>query len=102
MKKTVIISKQKDCDHGLIALINALFPECKISIAFSDMEGADVYPDESLSEFPLTNARGGTMSDILIMHDQPNMHELLSQELMGGVKCVMSGVEVMQNRPRDS
>ncbi len=31
------------------------------------------------------------MSDILIVHDQPNMHELLSQELMDGVKLVMSG-----------
>jgi len=91
MKKTVIISKQKDCDHGLIALINALFPECEISIVFSDMEGTDAYPDESLPESPLTGARGETMSDILIMHDQPNMHELVSRELMDGVKWVMRG-----------
>ena len=86
MEKIVIISKQEDCNHGLIALINALFPECDISIIFSDMEGTDAYPDESLSEFPLTDAKGGTMSDILIMHDQPNMHELLSQKLAGAVK----------------
>ena len=86
MKKTVIISKQEDCNHGLIALINALFPECEISIVFSDMEGTDAYPDESLSELALTDARGGTMSDILIMHDQPNMHELLSQKLVGSVQ----------------
>lgn len=86
MEKIVIISKQKDCDQGLIAFINALFPECEISIVFSDMEGTDAYPDESLSELALTDARGGTMSDILIMHDQPNMHELLSQELMDGVR----------------
>ena len=86
MEKIVIISKQEDCNHGLIALINALFPECEISIVFSDMEGTDAYPDESLSELALTDARGGTMSDILIMHDQPNMHELLSQKLVGAVK----------------
>ena len=85
MKKVVIISKQKDCNNGLIALINALFPECEISTVFSDMEGADGYPDESLSEFHLTDARGETMSDLLIMHDQPNMHELLSQNLVGAV-----------------
>ena len=86
MEKIVIISKQKDCDQGLIAFINALFPECEISMVFSDMEGTDAYPDESLSEFPLTDARGGTMSDILIMHDQPNMHELLSQKLADSVQ----------------
>ncbi len=86
MEKIVIISKQEDCDQGLIAFINALFPECEISIIFSDMEGTDAYPDESLSELALTDARGGTMSDILIMHDQPNMHELLSQKLAGAVK----------------
>lgn len=87
MEKVVIVSKQKDCDQGLIAFINALFPECEISIIFSDMEGTDAYPDESLSEFPpLTDAKGGTMSDILIMHDQPNMHELLSRKLAGTVK----------------
>ncbi|HDH97653.1 MAG TPA: hypothetical protein ENF70_00770 [Deltaproteobacteria bacterium] len=86
MEKIVIISKQKDCDQGLIAFINALFPECEISIVFSDMEGTDAYPDESLSECPLTDAKGGTMSDILIMHGQPNMHELLSQKLAGSVK----------------
>jgi hypothetical protein len=74
VEKIVIISKQEDCNHGLIALINALFPECDISIIFSDMEGT------------LTDAKGGTMSDILIMHDQPNMHELLSQKLAGAVK----------------
>ncbi|MBW1967406.1 MAG: hypothetical protein JRG77_05965 [Deltaproteobacteria bacterium] len=28
MKKTVIISKQKDCDHGLIALRNNSIPAC--------------------------------------------------------------------------
>jgi hypothetical protein len=86
VEKIVIISKQEDCDQGLIAFINALFPECEISIIFSDMEGTDAYPDESLSELALTDARGGTMSDILIMHDQPNMHELLSQKLAGAVK----------------
>ncbi len=86
MEKIVIISKQEDCNHGLIALISALFPECEISIVFSDMEGTDAYPDESLSELALSDARGGTMSDILIMHDQPNMHELLSQKLAGAVK----------------
>ena len=90
MEKIVIISKQEDCNNGLIALISALFPECEISIVFSDMEGTDAYPDESLSEFPLTDAKGGTMSDILIVHDQPNMHELLSRKLMDGVKLVMS------------
>jgi len=81
----VIISKQEDCNHGLIALINALFPECEIGIVFFDLEGTDAYPDESLSELALTDARG-TMSDILIMHDQPNMPELLSQKLAGAVK----------------
>jgi len=86
VEKIVIISKQEDCNQGLIALISALFPGCEISIVFSDMEGTDAYPDESLSELALTDARGGTMSDILIMHDQPNMHELLSQELMDGVR----------------
>ena len=86
MEKVVIVSKQKDCDQGLIAFINALFPECEISIIFSDMEGTDAYPDESLSELALSDARGGTMSDILIMHDQPNMHELLSRKLAGTVK----------------
>ena len=91
MEKVVIISKEKDCNHGLIALINALFPECEISIVFSDMEGTDAYPDESLSELALSDARGGTMSDILIMHDQPSMHELLSQNLAGAVKTVMRG-----------
>lgn len=86
MEKIVIISKQEDCNHGLIALINALFPECEISIVFSDMEGTDAYRDESLSELALSDARGGTMSDILIMHDLPNMRELLSQKLAGSVK----------------
>jgi hypothetical protein len=48
VKKTVTVSKQqKDCKHGLIALINALFPECEITTVFSDMEGADAYPGES-------------------------------------------------------
>ncbi len=86
MEKIVIISKQEDCDQGLIAFISALFPECEISIVFSDMEGTDAYPDESLSELALSDATGGTMSDILIMHDQPNMHELFSQKLAGAVK----------------
>ena len=88
LEKVVIISKQEDCNHGLIALINALFPECEISMVFSDMEGTDAYPDESLSELALTDAKGGTMPDILIMHDLPNMHELLSQKLAGSVKLL--------------
>lgn len=86
MEKIVIISKQEDCNHGLIALINALFPECEISIVFSDMEGTDAYPDESLSGLAPTDEGRESMSDILIMHDQPNMHELFSQKLAGAVK----------------
>ena len=91
MGKVVIVSKQKNCNNGLITLIGALFPECEISVVFSDIEGIDVYPDESLSEFPLTDVREGTMSDILIMHYLPSMHELFSQELAGAVKSLMSG-----------
>ncbi|RPI51279.1 MAG: hypothetical protein EHM49_07385 [Deltaproteobacteria bacterium] len=88
MEELVIVVKQQDCDNGLIALIDALFPECKTSIIFSDMQGNNAYPDESSSELPLSDAGGGTMSDILIMHDQPNMHELFSQKLARAVRSL--------------
>jgi len=88
VEKVAIVSKQKNPIHCLIALINELFPECETSIVFSDMESADTCPDESLSEFPFTDERKETMSDILIVHDQPIMHNLLSQKLAGAVKSL--------------
>jgi len=86
--EVVIVSRQKDCGRGLVAVINAIFPECETSIVFSDMENNNAYPDESSSEFPLPDAEGGIISDILIMHDQPSMHELFSRKLAKAVKSL--------------
>jgi hypothetical protein len=84
VEKVVIILKSQDYDHGLIALISALFPECEISTVLSNMEGNNVYRDESSSEIPLSDA-GVTMSDVLIVHEQPSMHEIFTQELTDAI-----------------
>jgi len=66
MKKKMIF-KEQDCDHSLLALINALFlnfPEYETSIVFSDMESNNVYIDEFSAEFLLSYAGGGTISDV--------------------------------------
>ncbi len=60
MKKIVIVIEETANDNGLITLLNALFPECEISTVSLNREGLETRPNDPLSGFVTTAARGGS------------------------------------------
>ena len=50
MKKIVIVTNRPEPDHGLLALLNTLFPECKIHIVFKKSEAVAQYPANCTSD----------------------------------------------------
>ena len=54
MKKIVIVTKRPEPDHGLLASLNTLFPECEVQIVFKN--------NETLAEYPAGCSSGSLMS----------------------------------------
>jgi len=50
MKKIVIISEQGRVNHGLIALLTALFPECDNSIVSADRQDLKPFTEGTFSK----------------------------------------------------
>lgn len=44
MKKIVIVTSKPAPDHGLLASLNTLFPECEIQVVFKKNETVAVFP----------------------------------------------------------
>ena len=41
MDKIVIVTNQSEPDYGLIELINMVFPDCEVRVAFSETEAPE-------------------------------------------------------------
>ena len=50
MKKIVIVSSRPEPDHGLLASLNTLFPECEVQIVFKNNETLAEYPANCTSD----------------------------------------------------
>ena len=58
MEKIVIVTSQPEPDYGLLALLNALFPECEVQIVFKRVETSDQYQADSFSGPVITETMG--------------------------------------------
>jgi hypothetical protein len=60
MNKIVIVTNRPEPDHGLLASLNTLFPECEVQIVFKKRETVTQYP-ASCSSDPLMAHAGDIM-----------------------------------------
>ena len=50
MKKIVIVTSRPEPDHGLVAALNTLFPECEVQIVFKKSKTVTEYPASCSSD----------------------------------------------------
>jgi hypothetical protein len=58
MEKIVIVTSQPEPDDGLLALLNALFPDCEIQIVFRRVENFEKCEADSFSRPFMTDTTG--------------------------------------------
>ena len=56
MKKIVIVTNWPEPDHGLLALLNTLFPGCEVQIVFKKSETVAQYPASCSSDRLIAHA----------------------------------------------
>ena len=56
MKKIVIVTNRPEPDHGLLASLNTLFPECEVQIVFKKGETVAQYPASCSSDRLIVHA----------------------------------------------
>jgi hypothetical protein len=58
VKEIVIISEQGRVNHGLIALLTTVFPECDISVVAADRQDPEPYPAGSFLKTGMQDETG--------------------------------------------
>ena len=56
MKKIVIVTSRPEPDHGLLASLNTLFPECEVQVVFKKRETVAQYPASCSSDRLIVHA----------------------------------------------
>ncbi len=56
MNKIVIVTNRPEPDHGLVAALNTLFPECEVQIVFKKGKTVAQYPASCSSDRLMAHA----------------------------------------------